>query len=150
MPFLSIQVLKTLGEGRRYMKTWPMVRQLSFYFPEYRVMRATQIALPLMPLLAVLAGASQLYLHGWDYLPQAITIALFFISLPIQGLLWLGWRSSHPLPLTLLDWGNQLSNKLSQMGVNCRPLGAKACYYDMALILKAAFERLDASYWEEL
>lgn len=143
-------MFKTLSDGRRYMKTWPMVRQLSFYFPEYRVIRAMTLAMPLMPLLAVLAAMSQLYIHGWAFLPQAITIALFFVSLPLQGLLWLGWRSSHPLPLSLFEWGNKLSTKLSDMGVQCRPLGAKACYLDMALILKAAFERLDASYWEEL
>ncbi|MCL1125695.1 terminus macrodomain insulation protein YfbV [Shewanella surugensis] len=147
---MSIKVFKTLSDGRRYMKTWPMVRQLSFYFPEYRVIRAMTIVMPLMPVLAVLAAMSQLYIHGLEFLPQAITIALFFIGLPLQGLFWLGWRSSHPLPLSLLEWANKLSTKLSDMGVQCRPLGAKACYWDMAVILKAAFERLDASYWEEL
>ncbi|WP_299495750.1 terminus macrodomain insulation protein YfbV [uncultured Shewanella sp.] len=147
---MSIKVFKTLSEGRRYMKTWPLVRQLSFYFPEYRVIRAMSIALPLMPILAVVAAISQLSIHGLGFLPQAITIAAFFISLPLQGLLWLGWRSRHPLPLSLLEWGNSLSTKLTDMGVYCQPLGAKACYFDMAMILKAAFERLDASYWEEL
>ncbi|MCZ4338794.1 terminus macrodomain insulation protein YfbV [Shewanella colwelliana] len=147
---MTIKVLKTLGEGRRYMKTWPMVKQLSFYFPEYRVVRATMLAIKLMPVLALFAGASQVYLYGWAFLPQAITIALFFLSLPIQGLLWLGWRAQHPLPLTLFDWCNALSNKLQGMGVACAPLGAKACYRDMAIILKVAFERLDTSYWEEL
>ena len=147
---MSIQVIKTLGDGRRYMKTWPMVRQLSFYFPEYRVIKATQVAVTLMPVLALLAATSQVYIHGWDFLPQAITIALFFISLPVQGLLWLGWRARHPLPLSLLDWCQQLTNKLSSMGVKHSPLGPRACYLDMALILRAAFERLDHSYWEEL
>ena len=147
---MTVQVLKTLGVGRRYLKTWPMVRQLSFYFPEYRVIRATALAIRLMPPLALLAGGSQLYLYGWAWLPQAITIALFFISLPIQGLLWLGWRAKHPLPLSLLDWGNNLSTKLQSMGVACNPLGANACYLDMAVILKMAFERLDKHYWEAL
>ncbi|MCG9965355.1 DUF412 domain-containing protein [Shewanella sp. PS-2] len=147
---LSINILKTLGDGRRYMKTWPMVRQLGLYFPEYRVVRATQLAILVMPVLAVLASVSQLYTYGWDFLPQALTIALFFISLPLQGLLWLGWRARHPLPLSLFDWSNQLSAKLTAMGVHCQSLGAKACYLDMAQILKIAFERLDASYWEEL
>ncbi len=132
------------------MKTWPMVRQLSFFFPEYRVVRATSLAIRLMPPLAVLAAGSQLYIDGWTALPQAITIGLFFISLPLQGLLWLGWRAKHPLPLTLFDWCNNLSTKLQGMGVSCSPLGAKACYQDMAVILKIAFERLDSSYWEEL
>lgn len=147
---LSIKILKTLGDGHQYMKTWPMVRQLGFYFPEYRVVRATQLAILVMPVLAIFVSMSQLYIHGWAFLPQAVTLGLFFISLPLQGLLWLGWRARHPLPLTLFDWINQLSAKLSSMGINCHTLGAKACYLDMALILKIAFERLDASYWEEL
>jgi hypothetical protein len=136
---LTVKVFKTLGDGRRYMKTWPMVKQLSFYFPEYRVVKATQLAIRLMPLLAITAAASQLYLYGWDFLPQSITVALFFVSLPIQGLLWLGWRATHPLPLTLLDWCNNLSTKLQSMGIACTPLGAKACYLDMAVILKLKF-----------
>lgn len=147
---MSINIIKTLVDGRRYMKTWPKVRQLSFYFPEYRVMRATQLAILVMPVLAIVASASQIYTQGWAFLPQAITIALFFISLPLQGLLWLGWRARHPLPLSLFDWSNQLSAKLTAMGVSCQTLGAKACYLDMAQILKIAFERLDASYWEEI
>lgn len=140
----------TLRDGRAYMKTWPMVRQLGYFFPEYRVVRATQLAIIWMPVLALPAAASQLYLHGWDFLPQAITIALFFISLPLQGLLWLGKRARHPLPLSLLSWGNQLGEKLHTMGVDCTLLGAKACYLDMARLLKIAFERLDASYWDAL
>lgn len=132
------------------MKTWPMARQLSFYFPEYRVIRATQLALPVMPILALLVAASQLSIHGWAFLPQAMTLALFFITLPIQGLLWLGWRSRHPLPLFLLEWCGTLTTKMIAMGIRCRPLGPKACYFDMALILKAAFECLDEQYWEEL
>ena len=127
-----------------------MVRQLGFYFPEYRVVRATQLAILVMPVLAILVSISQIYIHGWAFLPQAATLGLFFVSLPLQGLLWLGWRARHPLPLSLFDWSNQLSAKLSSMGINCQNLGAKACYLDMALILKIAFERLDSSYWEEL
>ncbi|MCE9679565.1 DUF412 domain-containing protein [Shewanella sp. AS1] len=147
---MTFKLFKTLTSGRRYMKTWPMVKQLSFYFPEYRVVRATELALRFMPLLAIIAASSQLYLYGWAVLPQAITIGLFFLSLPLQGLIWLGWRASHPLPLSLFDWCNSLSIKLQGMGVNCAQLGAKACYLDMAIILKLAFESLDNSYWEEL
>lgn len=132
------------------MKTWPMVRQLGFYFPEYRVIKATQLAIRIAPAMAVMAAVSQLYLYGWAFLPQALTLALFFISLPIQGLWWLGWRSRHPLPLSLLDWGNQLTSKLLAIGVHCQQLGARACYQDMANLLNVAFERLDRTYWKNL
>ncbi|WP_261921938.1 terminus macrodomain insulation protein YfbV [Shewanella sp. NFH-SH190041] len=145
---MSLQILTTVRDGRRYMHTWPMVRQLGFHFPEYRVIRATQLAERVTPALAVMAAVGQVYLYGWAFLPQALTLALFFLSLPFQGLMWLGWRARHPLPLSLLDWGNQLSAKLLSMGVNCRQLGAKACYQDMATLLKTAFERLDKHYWD--
>ncbi|WP_188737648.1 terminus macrodomain insulation protein YfbV [Shewanella inventionis] len=145
-----MNVITLFIDGRRYMKTWPMVRQLGLYFPEYRVVKATQLAIIVMPILGLFAAVSQLYVLGWDFLPQAITVLLFFISLPIQGLLWLGWRARHPLPLSLFDWGNRLSSTLTEMGVACQPLSARACYLDMAAILKLAFERLDRSYWEEL
>ncbi|QDF67467.1 DUF412 domain-containing protein [Shewanella sp. SNU WT4] len=147
---MSTSLLKTIRLGRHYMKTWPMVRQLGYYFPEYRVMRATQLALPVTPALAIGVMFSQLYLLGWDVFPQTLAMTLFFLSLPVQGLIWLGWRAQHPLPLTLLDWGNQLSAKLQHLGVSCHPLGANARYQDMANILKLAFERLEPKYWEEL
>jgi len=145
-----MNLVKLLGDGQHYMKTWPMVRQLGFYFPEYRVVKATQLAIIAMPLLALVVAASQLYVLGWDYLPQTLTMLLFFISLPLQGLIWLGWRARHPLPLSLFEWGNQLSSKLTEMGIYCQPLSARACYLDMAAILKLAFERLDQGYWDEL
>ncbi|WP_279386889.1 terminus macrodomain insulation protein YfbV [Parashewanella curva] len=139
-----------LRDGYRYMKTWPMVKQLGYFFPEYRVVKATQIAIFSMPLIAVLVSATQLYIVGWDALPQAIIYSLFFLSLPIQGLIWLGWRAKHPLPLSLFSWGQKLSEKISAAGVECKPLTSKACYFDMAVLLKVAFEQLDNSYWEEL
>ncbi|WP_372870426.1 terminus macrodomain insulation protein YfbV [Shewanella sp.] len=147
---MKLQLITTLGDGRRYMKAWPMVKSLGFFFPEYRIVKATSLAVRFMPPLAVLAAASQIYLHGWDFLPQAIAIGLFFLSLPLQGLLWLGQRARHPLPLSLLSFGNQLQERLAAMGVTYVPLGAKACYLDMANLLKIAFECLDASYWDEL
>ncbi|MBT1445740.1 DUF412 family protein [Shewanella sp. JM162201] len=147
---MKLQLFTTLGDGRRYMKAWPMVKSLGFFFPEYRVVKATNLAIRVMPALAVLSAAGPLYLNGWASLPQAIAMGLFFLSLPLQGLIWLGHRARHPLPLSLLSFGNQLQERLAAMGVDYVPLGAKACYLDMANLLKIAFERLDASYWDEL
>ena len=143
-------VLNKLYDGHRYMKAWPMIKQLGYFFPEYRVVKATQIAIFSMPLLAIICCGSQLYLSGWGALPQALCYGLFFLSLPVQGLIWLGWRARHPLPLTLFHWGQELCSKLSTMGVQCKPLTAKACYFDIAFVLKTAFERLEPSYWEDL
>lgn len=127
-----------------------MVKQLGYFFPEYRVIRATQVAMYAMPVLALMTIVVQPLVLGGNFLPQALATGLFFISLPIQGFLWLGWRAKHPLPLTLFDWSNELSQKLVAMGINCQPLTTNACYIDMASILKLAFERLDQRYWDEL
>ncbi|MGB0894361.1 MAG: terminus macrodomain insulation protein YfbV [Parashewanella sp.] len=145
-----MSIFAKVRQGYRYMKTWPMVKQLGYFFPEYRVVKATQLAILAMPFIAIVTSSAQLYFTGWAGLPQAICYGLFFLSLPLQGLIWLGWRAKHPLPLTLFDWGQQLSAKMVSQGIQCKPLSAHACYYDMAILLKLAFERLDASYWEEL
>ncbi|UCX04305.1 terminus macrodomain insulation protein YfbV [Shewanella glacialimarina] len=147
---MVLNVVTLIRDGKKYMSTWPMVRQLGFYFPEYRVVKATQTAFWAMPVIALFVASSQIYVLGWGHFPQTLAMTLFIISLPIQGLLWLGWRSRHPLPLSLFDWSNQLSQKLNQMGVNCQPLGAKACYLDFASLLNIAFNRLDKHYWDEL
>ncbi|ABL99703.1 terminus macrodomain insulation protein YfbV [Shewanella amazonensis] len=147
---MKFQLFSTLRDGHRYMKAWPMAKPLGYFFPEYRVVKATSLAIRFMPPFALLAAASQIYLHGWAFLPQAIAIGLFFFSLPLQGILWLGQRARHPLPLSLLSFGNQVQERLQAIGVAYIPLGAKACYLDMANLLKIAFDRLDASYWDEL
>lgn len=147
---MLLSALSLLRDGRKYMTTWPMVRQLGYFFPEYRIVKATQLGLLAMPVLGLVIALSQLYVLGWSHLPQIIAFTLFFISLPLQGLIWLGWRSRHPLPLFLYDWSQQLSQKLTQMGVHCQPLNAKANYQDLAVLLKLAFERFDQDYWDEL
>ncbi|WP_228729842.1 terminus macrodomain insulation protein YfbV [Shewanella avicenniae] len=147
---MSPDIFITLRDGQRYMRTWPLVPQLGYFFPEYRVIKATQLAKSLLPLLALVAGGGQLLFLGWTFLPQALATTLFFISLPLQGVLWLGWRSRHPLPVSLLGWGNELNAKLAGLGISARPLGGNACYMDIAVLLKLAFERLDKKFWDEL
>lgn len=147
---MSFDLVNTLRDGQRYMRTWPLVPQLGYFFPEYRVIKATQLAKNLLPLLALLAGGGQLYFLGWNFLPQALATTLFFISLPLQGVLWLGWRARHPLPVSLLGWANELNAKLAGLGISARPLGGNASYMDMAVLLKLAFERLDKTFWEAL
>ncbi|MBR9726955.1 DUF412 family protein [Shewanella intestini] len=132
------------------MKIWPMVKQISFYFPEYRVIKATRLSIVAMPVIALLTVIIQTSVLSVAFLPQSIAMGLFFISIPIQGFVWLGWRASHPLPLSLFDWTNKLSQQLVVQGVACPPLTSKACYMDMANILKLAFERLDNSYWDDI
>ncbi|VEI44903.1 membrane protein [Actinobacillus equuli] len=45
-------------------------------------------------------------------LANAIITSLFALSLPYQGLYWLGKRAASPLPLSLLGWYQELKQKL--------------------------------------
>ena len=53
----------------------------------------------------------------WQYyLPAQLVVTiitiLFTLSLPIQGILWLGYRSQSPLPLNLVDNYNRIKLQL--------------------------------------
>mgnify|MGYP003626227879 CR=1 FL=1 len=74
-------VMSQLQTGRLYGKKWPMRKELAPLFLEFRVIRATELAITVMPILAMLTLFFQLNYLGSDFLPQAIASALFFISL---------------------------------------------------------------------
>ena len=87
--------------GRQYAKEWPMRKELAPMFAEFRVIKATELTISVMPLLAVLTLVLQTNWLGNQYVPQSLAIALFFLSLPVQGLLWLGKRADTPLNQSL-------------------------------------------------
>ncbi len=95
---MSQSVITMLKDGQHYMKTWPVKKELYAYFPECRVVAATRFAIKTMPPAAILSCALLLQNMGTDYIPQTITIGAFFLSIPLQGLLWLGHRSNQYLP----------------------------------------------------
>ncbi|VDZ72424.1 inner membrane protein [Atlantibacter hermannii] len=77
--------------GQHYAKTWPMEKRLAPMFVENRSIRATRFAIRFMPPVAVFTLTWQIALGG--QLGPAVATALFAISLPMQGLWWLGKRS---------------------------------------------------------
>mmetsp|Transcript_8001 Transcript_8001/g.26662 ORF Transcript_8001/g.26662 Transcript_8001/m.26662 type:complete len:102 (+) Transcript_8001:432-737(+) len=101
---MSQSVITMLKDGQHYMKTWPVKKELYAYFPECRVVAATRFAIKTMPPAAILSCALLLQNMGTDYIPQTITIGAFFLSIPLQGLLWLGHRSNQYLPPQLNSW----------------------------------------------
>ena len=78
-------VMSQLQTGRAYAKKWPMRKELAPLFNEFKVIKATELAITVMPILAMLTLFFQLNYLGPDFLPQAIASALFFLSLPLQG-----------------------------------------------------------------
>ncbi|HAU26955.1 MAG TPA: hypothetical protein DCW49_06175, partial [Alteromonas australica] len=94
---MSQSIITLLKDGQQYLETWPVRRELFAHFPECRVVAATKFAVKTMPPAAILACALLLQNMGMQYLPQTIAIGAFFLSLPLQGMLWLGHRSNQYL-----------------------------------------------------
>ena len=137
--------------GRQYAKEWPMRKELAPMFAEFRVIKATELAISVMPLLAVITLVLQTNWLGNQYVPQSLAIALFFISLPAQGLLWLGKRADTPLNPSLNTWYQELFNKMVANGYDA-PMhlqSRRPTYRTLAKLLKDMFEKMDKAFTKE-
>ncbi|OSN02125.1 MULTISPECIES: terminus macrodomain insulation protein YfbV [Lonsdalea] len=139
---------KLLQLGQHYMKTWPADKRLAPVFPENRVVRATLFAIRLMPPLAVFTLSWQVALGG--QLGPVVATALFALSLPMQGLWWLGRRAITPLPPSLLQWFHDIRHRLLEAGLALTPLEEKPTYQMLADVLKRAFTQLDKTFLDDL
>ncbi|MFT4993232.1 MAG: uncharacterized membrane protein YfbV (UPF0208 family) [Paraglaciecola sp.] len=144
------QTLTTLfKDGQRYMHTWPMQKQLYGLFPECRVISATKLSMKAMPPLAVLTVAVSYHYLAAEYLPQAIATAAFFISLPLQGLLWLGHRSNQVLPPATHHWYQDIYHKMQLQGCALQRPQARPKFKELASLLKTAFDELDKVFTKQ-
>ncbi len=134
--------------GTYYSKKWPMEKQLAPVFIENRIIRGTRFATRCMPPLAVFTLCWQIALGG--QLGPAVATALFAVSLPMQGLWWLGKRSVTPLPPTTLSWFYEVRNKLAESGQALAPVEGKPNYQALAETLKRAFKQLDKTFLDDL
>lgn len=130
------------------MAIWPMRKELAPMFPEQRYIKATQFAIRVMPAVAVLSVLSQMAFNNYDALPQAMVVALFAISMPLQGLLWLGRRSRTDLPPSLASWYREIHEKVISEGGALQPVKAKPRYLELAQVLNRAFKQLDQTSLE--
>lgn len=134
--------------GQRYMAIWPKEQILGMIFPEVRICRYTGFAMKIMPLAVVV-------ILSWQWLMQAqlsisVATALFALSLPLQGLWWLGKRAMSPLPASLLGWYHSVREKLATAGkVTATPV-APVTYYQLAELLGQAFRQLDDTFLDDL
>jgi uncharacterized membrane protein YfbV (UPF0208 family) len=143
---MSQSVMTLLKEGQQYMKTWPVKKELYAYFPECRVIAATKFAIKTMPPVGIISCALLLQNFGSEYLPQTIAIGAFFLSLPMQGLLWLGHRSDQYLPPQLKSWYQEIHSKMRIHGCNVASVKSKPKYRELAQLLKTAFNDLDSVF----
>ncbi|MDF7681446.1 terminus macrodomain insulation protein YfbV [Enterobacteriaceae bacterium ESL0689] len=134
--------------GQHYAKSWPLDKRLAPVFAENRIIRATVYATRFMPPLAVFTLCWQIALGG--SLALAVTTALFALSLPLQGLWWLGKRSVTPLPPSLLNWFYQVRDKLQLAGQALAPVERTPDYQALADTLKRACGQLDKTFLDEL
>lgn len=88
----------------------PQDKELAFSFPEIKIIKYIKTATKYLPPLIIALLIWQYYMHA--QLAVIIITILFMLSLPIQGIYWLGKRSQSPLPLNLVDCYNQIKLKL--------------------------------------
>ena len=139
-----------IKDGLEYMKVWPRQKALYSLFPDGRIVAATEYSLKFTPPIAIIAAAALINFHGREYVPQAIAIAGFFLSLPLQGLLWLGYRSNQALSPALRAWYKEIHNKMREQGCQLQSVKMRPKYRELANLLKTAYEELDnvfTRYW---
>ncbi|EKO3883122.1 MULTISPECIES: terminus macrodomain insulation protein YfbV [Vibrio] len=136
-------IIHSLKDGQKYMDTWPMRKELNLLFPEARIIKATRFGIKVMPAIAAISVLTQMSFHNLQAMPQTIVIALFAISLPLQGIWWLGSRANTQLPPSLAGWYRELHQKILETGFALEPLKAKPRYKELALVLNRAFRQLD-------
>lgn len=144
----SVSPFSLFRRGQHYAKTWPAEKTLAAVFIDNRIIRATRYAIRIMPPLAIFTLCWQIALGG--QLGPAVATALFAISLPMQGLWWLGKRSVTPLPPLVLQWFYEVRGKLEEAGQALAPLERKPDYQALAEILKRAFSQLDKTFLDSL
>jgi uncharacterized membrane protein YfbV (UPF0208 family) len=122
-----------------------MQKQLFGLFPECRIIAATKFGFKVMPALAVMTVAIQLHFLGAEKLPQALTLGIFFLSLPVQGL-----RSQKTLPPAMRSWYQEIYTKMQQQGCALEGLKSKPRFQELAMLLKTAFAELDKAFTKHL
>ncbi|GAJ76804.1 hypothetical protein JCM18905_2639 [Vibrio sp. JCM 18905] len=144
----KVGLIHSLKDGQNYMEIWPVRKELSAIFPEQRIIKATRFGIKVMPAVAAISVLTQMVFNNYHALPQSIVVALFAISLPLQGIWWLGARSNTKLPPSLASWYRELHQKIVETGFALEPVKARPRYKELAIILNRAFRQLDKSSLE--
>lgn len=141
-------LLHNLKDGQRYMDLWPMRKELNLLFPEHRIIKATRFAIKVMPAVAAICILTQMSFYYHTALPQAVMTALFALSLPVQGMWWLGHRANSLLPASLANWCREIHHSMVEAGCALEPLSAQPRYKELAMVLNRAFRQLDKTTLE--
>ena len=141
---------KYIHDGREYMKLWPMKKELYTLFPECRIISATRFGIKVMPPVAVFTLVIQVQTLGMEFFPQALAFCIFFLSLPVQGLYWLGSRANQQLPPEIKGWYQDIYAKMQNQGCALERLPRKPRFKELAKLLNTAFSQLDKAFTSRL
>ncbi|MDN3610368.1 terminus macrodomain insulation protein YfbV [Vibrio ostreicida] len=144
----KVGLVHNLRDGQKYMEIWPMRKELNMLFPEQRIVKATKFGIKVMPASAAISLLTQMAFNNYQAMPQSIIIALFAITMPIQGMWWLGNRANTQLPPSLAGWYREIHQKIVESGFALEPLKTRPRYKELAKILNRAFNQLDKSALE--
>jgi len=118
----KMNLVNTFKAGQRYMKLCPTDQQLMHSFPELKIINHIKTITKYLPPCIVGLIVWQYYMPA--QLAVTILTILFALSLPLQGIFWLGRRSQSPLPLNLVDCYNRIKLQLIEkkvLNVNANP-----------------------------
>lgn len=138
-----MQLTKHIRDGQKYMDSWPMRKELAVLLPEYQMIRMTRLGQKWMPMLAIVSICLPISMGSLALLPSATASALLMLSLPLQGLYWLGKRSNDALSPELRNWYQTVHQSLLEHGQETVPRKATPTFYDLAKVLKQAYGSLD-------
>lgn len=111
----QMNLIKNFKAGQRYMALCPMDKALSYSFPELKIINHIKTAKKYLPPIIVFIAVWQYFMPA--QLAVTVITILFALSLPIQGICWLGKRSQSPLPLNLVDCYNHIKAQLIEKKV---------------------------------
>ena len=130
-----------IRQGDFYLKNWPKQKTLNCLFIDSKVAFYTRLSITVLPVFIILIIFLNVLFPDFFDWPATVTLVLFLMGLPVQGLYWLGKRSLSFLPNQLLPWYLAIQKTLNSSATQDGVLAMRPRYLDLALLLKNAFKR---------
>lgn len=130
-----------IRQGDFYLKNWPTQKTLNCLFIDSKVSFYTRLSIKVIPAFIMLILSLNILAPDILHWPATMTLVLFLMGLPVQGLYWLGKRANSFLPNKLLPWYAAIEKTLNNQQVKGGVMAKRPRYLDLALLLKSAFKR---------
>jgi len=128
-------------QGDFYLKNWPKQKTLNSLFIDSKITFYTRLSIQVIPVFVILIMTLNVIYPGLLDWSATATLVLFLMGLPVQGLYWLGTRSTSFLPNQLLPWYIAIQKTLNPNVTKDSVMEKHPRYLDLALLLKNAFQR---------